>query len=657
MADRLLLLTRRAAAGAAVFTVASLLLFAGSASAATFKVKSTADLDTGGCGAHCTLRDAVMAADLAGGSNTIDLPAGTYKLAILATNAGPTPTDNPAVGDLDINPGTSVTIDGAGSSKTTLNAAQVDRMFAVHDGASLTVSGVTVENGQEPDEGASDNGMSAGYGGAFYNDGTLKIEKSVLTDNSAEYAGGVIFSDENAKATTVTDSQVTLSSSGEDYGGGFLSAKAGTINLTGDTIEDSYAGATGAAVSGDEVGSVTVSDTTVEYNVSDNEGGAIYLYYPGDVSITGSTLSDNSSTQGGGGLWVEGAPTVQISHSAISDNASQSQGAGVYLDEIAGPITVTDTSFSNDMTGNSSDGGGIYADAFGGGRMTVTGSSFTDDYGQQGGGVYSDGEDLTVKSTHFTNDSAAGAGAIYLQGSGATAAETITDSVFAHDVATTNSAGAIDDDEGDLSVTASTFDHDTTTQDGGGLLFSSGDGLSLVNDTFASNLAEYGGAIYMSNASSNGPVTLLNDTIARNNAFEGGGIYDPYEANVIENTILADNAGSLDRGASTGDGNCEDPFDYFLRFADSGHNLDNDGSCIAGTTAPDDKTASPKLGQLANNGGPVPTDALLSGSPAIGAADHAACPTTDARGDKRPTKCDMGAYQTEPKPKPKKKKK
>jgi uncharacterized repeat protein (TIGR01451 family) len=55
---------------------------------------------------------------------------------------------------------------------------------------------------------------------------------------------------------------------------------------------------------------------------------------------------------------------------------------------------------------------------------------------------------------------------------------------------------------------------------------------------------------------------------------------------------------------------------------------------------------NPDLGALADNGGPTETDALLTGSPAIGKALASSCPATDQRGVPRPTACDIGAFQT-----------
>ncbi|MEW6039568.1 MAG: choice-of-anchor Q domain-containing protein [Pseudomonadota bacterium] len=81
-----------------------------------------------------------------------------------------------------------------------------------------------------------------------------------------------------------------------------------------------------------------------------------------------------------------------------------------------------------------------------------------------------------------------------------------------------------------------------------------------------------------------------------------------------------------------------------------GVNLIEDGSCEA--TIPN-LTGDPKLGPLANNGGPTQTFALLEGSSAIDSADDDVCAkeyganNLDQRGIPRPQgmHCDIGAFE------------
>jgi CSLREA domain-containing protein len=676
----------------AVLAAASSLLFAASANAATHTFKVTTKPDAaGGCHKKCSLREAVMAADHDGGKSTIIIPAGTYGLTIKATSAG-TPTDNPAVGDLDIDAKAFITIKGAGASKTILDANHIDRMFAIHQGASLTLSGATVENGDDNSDYPSAYSISGaaqtGDGGAFFNDGSLSITKSILKGNSAYNYGGTIYSYIHAASTDVTDSTVVMNTA--DYPGALLYALHGNVGLTGDTIEYNYGSGAGGTVWGEGVGAVTVAHTKLDYNTGDGAGSALYLDGAGRVSITHSTFSSNSSEGDGGAVYLQLTGVISIAHSTFSHNLSDSDGGAVaiYSSKAA---SVTDSNFTDDSGGDDDGGGAIYLGDTD--PMTVSGSSFVgnttagdggaigaddtttkvrqskfiNNVGDDGGAISADGSNLTVQLSQFPDDEAIDSGgALYIDGSYKTAPQSITSSVFTGDLAADADGGAIDDDYGDLELTASTFSHNNSTSDGGALYYDSGDGMSLVNDTFDGNDAGDGGALYLDESAVVGTVVLRNDTIARNNAFEGGGIQAPYHANTIINTIIADNVGELGRGASTGNGDCDYVFDWnntldnYTGTTDHGNNLDSDHSCIAhpgGKPAHGDKTANPRLGPLKNNGGPVPTDALLSGSPAIGAADKADCPTRDARGDKRNNKCDIGAYQTEPKKHKKKRKK
>ena len=134
------------------------------------------------------------------------------------------------------------------------------------------------------------------------------------------------------------------------------------------------------------------------------------------------------------------------------------------------------------------------------------------------------------------------------------------------------------------------------------------------------------GAIY-------GGVHLINCTVAFNSA-TGGSASGGITGGWLINTLLATNLPVNNRNAIV---------------TDAGHNLSSDGSC-AFTGVGSMNNTDPKLGPLANNGGPTLTMALLPGSPAIDAGDNTLAPPTDQRGFPRPAglACDIGAYEYPP---------
>ena len=149
---------------------------------------------------------------------------------------------------------------------------------------------------------------------------------------------------------------------------------------------------------------------------------------------------------------------------------------------------------------------------------------------------------------------------------------------------------------------------------GPALLVRSGSTASVVNTTISDNLDA--GVVSV------GSVDLLNVTVAAN---ARGGIADSGHGVTLTNTIVAGNTF----------GDCNKP----ARLVD--HALDSDGSCGAGSLEKRD----PLLAPVEANGGPTPTRALGTGSPAIGAGDGAKCPATDQRLYTRTGACDLGAYQ------------
>jgi parallel beta-helix repeat protein len=255
---------------------------------------------------------------------------------------------------------------------------------------------------------------------------------------------------------------------------------------------------------------------------------------------------------------------------------------------------------------------------------------------------------------------------------------------------TGNNGGGIWSSNGTLTVVNCSIHHNTADRIapdgwddgfGGGIELEWGDVLTLVNSTVHDNEARsHGGGIYVAYSST---ATLTNCTISGNEATTyGGGLYTVGVLHLTHCTIV-NNLGRAERAvgqigervrknhlhagggvyvtgtlhftksiiANNGKGDCvlspPDAYGISGRLGTNSSNLVGDGSCDA------DYSGDPRLGTLADNGGPVLTHALLPGSPAIDAvpAIHSTL-STDGRGQPRPvargspdTPGDLGAFE------------
>jgi hypothetical protein len=220
---------------------------------------------------------------------------------------------------------------------------------------------------------------------------------------------------------------------------------------------------------------------------------------------------------------------------------------------------------------------------------------------------------------------------------------------------------------GNADVSDSTFDHNkatggasalgngSNTGDGkGGAFYVSAGSLLMTNSTVAANQADVDGTgLYVENGAAN----LTNDTIAYNNPLDFvGSAVSVHSKITLVNTLIAKNLGSSDPDIFTSKpSNITDGTHNLIGIAGSSvAKVFKDPSDLVGTTA---KPLDPMIGQLANNGGPTETIALLPGSKAINAGKTpvkdpitGANLTMDQRGFARPSggKNDIGAYEAEP---------
>jgi len=170
----------------------------------------------------------------------------------------------------------------------------------------------------------------------------------------------------------------------------------------------------------------------------------------------------------------------------------------------------------------------------------------------------------------------------------------------------------------------------------------------IVNSTLSGNTSSawFGGALFHTD----GVANLVNSTVTSNIAPAFGnaalfvGTFTAANATLnITNTIVAENR---DLDGNPGTGCFLAPFGSgVVTLVSGGNNVFTDTTCAP--VVSDQIVATAAVGPLAANGGPTLTHALMSGSPALDAANPASCPPTDQRGVARPRGigCDVGAVE------------
>ncbi len=309
-----------------------------------------------------TLRAAIMEANAHPGDDSIILGPGTYTLSVFgrAEDAG-------ATGDLDITDQTGgLTIIGAGAGLTVIDAATIDRVFHVLPGASLTLRGVTLVGGNEV------------RGGAVLNEGSLTLQDVTLSQNLADFGGG-LFNATGATAEVVQStiggpwnatSAQRLGNRARLQGGGVFNE--GTLTLDHTTVVGNWASAQGGGVY--NRGTALIVDSSIgapsvgmdQYgNVSESRGGGVFNAGTGasDLTILRTTVANNWAAADGGGVYNEDQLTIR--NSTFSGNFAVGNGGGLLNSDTStaqGTATISLSTFVLNTVANL--GGGIANEGF-----------------------------------------------------------------------------------------------------------------------------------------------------------------------------------------------------------------------------------------------------------------------------------------------------
>jgi hypothetical protein len=351
----------------------------------------------------------------------------------------------------------------------------------------------------------------------------------------------------------------------------------------------------------------------------------------GGISITSNVNASRLTVRNGGGVFIETTGIVQLSDLIISNNSR-----GIFN---FGSLTVTGTTIDgNDGAVNV--GGGLWNRP--GAQATLTNVTISHNKARfDGGGVMNSGtlimSNAIVSSNVVSETTSPGAegegGGIYNDGT-----LTMTNAFVSNNSAAYGGGGIAN--TGRATLNSVTISANTATIGAGidNYQFDATSVLTLTNVTITGNTgSDIGGGM----TSINSDVTLTNVTMSNNTADQASALYVAGTTR-LHNTIIT---------SSTPVTNCT----LSVPIISLGHNLENGSAC--GLSGPGDlASANPLLGPLQQNGGFAPTQALLSGSPAIDAGANAGCPATDQRGRVRPFDgdkngsaiCDIGSYELNP---------
>jgi predicted outer membrane repeat protein len=327
--------------------------------------------DLGDSGAPGQLRTLMNAAAF---GDTMIIPAGTITLT------GPAGENANVGGDLDIN--IDLTIQGAGAGVTIIDGGGIDRVFEIPGPRTVTMSGMTIRNGNP----GGDPG-----GGGISSHGNLTLTNVTVSGNTASDGGGI------DSTGTLTLTNVTVSGNTATRDGGGISNASGTlanVTITGNTATRDG----GGIINGD---TLTLTNSTITGNQATSLGGGILNR--GTLTLVNSTISGNTAGEEGGGVRNEAVLT--LANSTISGNAAI-LGAGLVN---VGTTTLTNVTISGNTAGNTfgGNGGGVLNGS--GGSATLTNVTISGNSALFGGGISnSAGGTATLKNTIITNSPSGG---------------------------------------------------------------------------------------------------------------------------------------------------------------------------------------------------------------------------------------------------------
>ena len=485
-----------------------------------------------------------------------------------------------------------IRIDGKGH---TIDAKNLGRIFKINNWCDVTLTNVTLTNGNTTVGGAIYNfgnldlvhvnfvNNTAKYGGAIMNYAYgLVLDDSTFTNNTAKI-GGAIYNSEDCFVvdnSTFTNNTAKMGGAIYNYGIGFVVGNSTFVN-------NSAADGAGAILNGGR--GFVVGNSTFANNTATSKGGAIYnygigfvvgnstfanntaedagaVYNEGDNSVVGnSTFVNNTATSIGGAIINNGK--LVVDNSAFEDNAANYYGGAIINN---GKLVVDNSAFEDNAANYY--GGAIFNwddlqvtnSAFDGNDILVRNIRAMDNVDHGGAAIYNwkNGK-LDISKSNFTNNIKNYKNGDRLVGAVATIGDaTISDSYFVNNSG--RWGGALSVMGGEFSIATNFIDIDGTKFVNnsalyGGAMFVWGSNYSISNSVFDNNSAfgkgnmtpnnNNGGALVVTQGNIPISGTIINSNFTNNKAQYGGAAWINEGTVDISNSNFINNTATVEAGA------------------------------------------------------------------------------------------------------------
>lgn len=363
---------------------------------------------------------------------------------------------------------------------------------------------------------SNNENVSGGVGGAIYiekSGGNLTVESGTkFTGNKSVYDGGAIgnYGTLNINGATF-DGNKAQHSNTEDWrpiGGGAISLGVDShTTITGTTFTNNESGYNGGAIG---------TRRTIEVPEDGQNNSLIITDSRFENNRANGTVTDTDNDKlpgGNGGAIANTFNTVVISDTDFTSNEAKTNGGAIYNTPF---YSLKDNAVSSEY----------------GGKITLSGTTFTGNTAANGGAIYNAGN-MTIDKSAFESNTAVNGGAIMAYG----AENYSADSDLAH-----------------LTITNSSFKGNVASDKekgqalGGAIVAGRNSLVDIKNSVFEDNTADYAGAIfsYSSGIGSKGGMLNISGSTFKKNTALGAGAVQLMAESTVKNTKFVENKATID---------------------------------------------------------------------------------------------------------------